>query len=46
MFRSVPAIIRFTSERVLVFIGFMWLCSDGEISSFVVMITTTVKRRG
>ena len=33
MFRSIPAIIRFTSERVLVFIRFMRLCIDGEISS-------------
>jgi len=43
----VPAIIRFTSESVLVFIRFMWLCNDGEIfSSSVVLIVTTVKRRG
>jgi len=43
----VPAIIRFTSESVLVFMRFMWLCNDGEIfSSSVVLIVTTVKRRG
>ena len=46
MFRHIPAIIRFTSERVLVFIRFMWLCNDGEISSSVVLITTTFKGRG
>jgi len=28
MFRPIPAIIRFTSERVLVFIRFMRLCND------------------
>jgi len=32
MFRPIPAIIRFSSERVLVFIRFMRLCNDGEIS--------------
>ena len=42
MFRPIPAIIRFTSERVLVFIRFMWLCNDGEISSSVVLIITTI----
>ena len=31
MFRPIPAIIRFSSERVLVFIRFMRLCND-EIS--------------
>ena len=46
MFRPIPAVIRFTSERVLVFIRFMRLCNDGEISSSVVMIITTIKRRG
>ena len=40
MFRPIPAIIRFSSERVLVFIGFMQLCKDGEISSVVLIITT------
>ena len=35
MFRPIPAIIRFSSERVLAFIRFMWLCDDGEISSSV-----------
>jgi len=42
MFRSIPAIIRFSSERVLVFIRFMRLCNDGEISSSVVLVITTV----
>jgi len=46
MFRPIPAIIRFSSERVLVFIRFMWLCNNGEISSSVVLIITTIKRRG
>ena len=46
MFRHIPAIIRFSSERVLVFVRFMRLCNDGEISSFVVLIITTIKRRG
>jgi len=45
MFWPIPAIIRFTSERVLVFISFMGLCNDGEISSSVVWIITTIKRR-
>ena len=46
MFRPIPAIVRISSERVLVFIGFMGLCNDGEISSSVVLIITTIKRRG
>jgi len=46
MFRPIPAIIRFSSERVLVFIRFMRLCNDGEISSSVVSVITTIKRRG
>jgi len=46
MFRHIPAIIRFTSERVLVFIRFKRLCNDGEISSFVVLIYITITRRG
>jgi len=46
MFRPIPAIIRFSSERVLVFIRFMRLRNDGEISSSVVLIITTIKRRG
>jgi len=29
MFRPIPAIVRFSSERVLVFIRFMRLCNDG-----------------
>ena len=45
-FRPIPAIIRFTSERVLVFIRFMRLCNDREFSSFVVLVITTIKRRG
>jgi len=46
MFRPIPAIIRFSSERVLVFIRFMRLYNDGEISSSVVLIVTTITRRG
>ena len=46
MFRPIPAIIRFSSERVLVFIRYMRLCDDGEISSSVILIITTIKRRG
>jgi len=46
MFRPIPAIIRFSSERVLVFIIFMRLCNDGENSSSVVLIPTTTKGRG
>ena len=46
MFRPIPAIIRFSSERVLVFISFMWLRTDGEISSSVVLVITTIKRSG
>ena len=46
MFWPIPAIIRFSSEIVLVFIGFMWLCNDGEISLSVVLIVTTIMRRG
>jgi len=44
MFRPIPAIIRFSSERVLVFIRFMWLCNDGEISLAVVLVIATIKR--
>jgi len=44
-FRRIPAIIRFSSERVLVFIRFMRLCKDGEISPSVVLVFTTIKRR-
>ena len=36
MFRSIPAIIRFSSERVSVFTRSVRLCNDGEISSSVV----------
>jgi len=32
----------FLSERVLVFIRFMRLCNDGEISSYVVLIITII----
>jgi len=46
MFQPIPAIIRFSSERVLVFIRFMRLCNDGEISSSVVLIITINKSRG
>jgi len=46
MFRPIPAIIRFSSERVLAFIRFMRLRNDGEISSSVVVIITTIKGRG
>ena len=46
MFRPIPAIIRFSSERVLVFIRFMRLCNDGGISSSVVLIITIIERRG
>ena len=43
MFRPNPAIIRFSSERVSVFIRFMRLCNDGEISSSVVLIITVIE---
>ena len=46
MFRPIPVIIRFSSERGLVFIRFMRLCNNGEISSSVALINTTIKRRG
>ena len=46
MFWTIPAIIRFSSERVLVFIRFMRLCKDGEISSSVVSVIITIKRPG
>jgi len=46
MFRPIPANIRLSSERVLVFIRFMRLCNDGEISSSVVFIIITIKRHG
>ena len=36
MFRPIPAIIRFSSERVVV--GLMRLCHDGEVSSSVLSI--------
>jgi hypothetical protein len=45
MFRSTSAIMGLSSERVLVFIGFMGLCNDGERSS-VVLIVGVIKRRG
>ena len=41
MFWPNPAIIRFSSERVLVLIRSMRLCIDGEISSSVALIKTT-----
>ena len=43
MFRPIPAIIRFSSERVPVFTRSMWLCNDGEISSSVVLIIITIR---
>jgi len=46
MFQHIPASIRFSSERVLVFIRFMRLCNDGEISSSVVLVIITIKRCG
>ena len=42
MFRPDPAIIRFSSERVSVFIRSMRLCKDGEISSSVGLIITII----
>ena len=46
MFRPIPAIIRISSERELVFIRFMQLCNDGEISLSVVLVITNIKRCG
>ena len=43
MFRPNPAIIRFSSERVSVFIRSMRLCYVGEISSSVVLIITIIE---
>ena len=43
MFRPNPAIIRFSSERVSVFIRSMLLCNDGEISSSVVLNITVIE---
>jgi hypothetical protein len=40
MFRPVPAIIRFSSERISVFIRSVRLCNDGEISSSAALIIT------
>ena len=45
-FRPIPAIFRFSSERVLVFMKFMRLCNNGEISSYVILVIPTIKRRG
>ena len=45
MFQPIPAIIRFSSERVSVFTRSMWLCNDGEISSSVVLIITIIIKR-
>ena len=45
MFRPVPAIIRFSSERVSVFTGSVRLCNDCEISSSVVLIITIIIKR-
>ena len=43
MFRPNPAIIRFSSERLSVFIRSMLLCNDGEISPSVVLIITIIE---
>ena len=43
MFRPNPAIIRFSSERVSVFIKSMRFCNNGEISSFVGLIITIIE---
>ena len=43
MFRSNPAIIRFSSERVSVFIRSVRLCNEGEISSSVGLIITIIE---
>jgi len=43
MFQPNPSIIRFSSERVSVFIRSMWLCNDGEISSSLVLIITNIE---
>jgi hypothetical protein len=43
MFRPNPAIIRFSSKRVSVFIRSMRLCNDGEISSSVVLIIAIIE---
>ena len=42
MFRPSLATIRFISEWILVFLTFMWLCNDGDISSSLVLIITTI----
>ena len=48
MFRPIPAIIRFSSERVSLFTRSMRLCNDGEISSSVgfLIITIIIKLSG
>ena len=43
MFRPNPAIIRFSPERLSVFIRSMRMCNDGEISSSVVLIVTIIE---
>ena len=43
MFRPIPAIIRFSSERVSVFTWSMRMFNDGEISSSVVLIIATIR---
>ena len=43
MFRPIPAIIRFSSKRVSVFTRSMRLCNDGENSSSVLLIITTIR---
>ena len=42
MFRPIPAIIRFSTERVSVFTRSMRLCNDGEISPSVVFLIITI----
>ena len=46
MFRPNPAIIRFSSERVSVFIKSTRLCKDGEISLSVGLIITIIETLG
>jgi len=40
MFQPIVATISFTSERVLVFIRFMQLCNNGEISPILFRMKT------
>ena len=43
MFRPFPAIIRFSFQRTLVFIRYMRLCNDAEISSSVVWLLLVLR---